>query len=110
MLIAQLQLYLFLALALGAFALEVWALIHALLTPSQAFTSAGKRTKAFWSLILAGAAVLGFIAIPPPIGTGLLGGFLAIILIVPPAIYLTDVRPAVRHYGGRRGRGRGGGW
>ena len=109
--IGSLQLLLFLALALGAFGVEVWALVHALRQPAGAFTAAGKRTKNFWTLVLAANVALGFVAIPPPIGIGLLGGFLAIILVLPAAIYLTDVRPAVSGYGrGRRGGSGGGGW
>ena len=106
--IGSLQVLIFLVLALVAFAVEVWALVHALRRPAAAFTYAGKRTKNFWVLVLAANVALGFVAIPPPLGIGLLGGLLAIILIVPAAIYLTDVRPAVGGYGGSRGRG--GGW
>lgn len=106
--IGSLQLLLFLVLALAAFAIEVWALVHALRQPAGAFTAAGKRTKNFWTLVLAANVALGFIAIPPPIGIGLFGGFLSIILVLPAAIYLTDVRPAVSGYG--RGRRSGGGW
>lgn len=104
--IGNLQFYLFLLLALAAFLVEVWALVHALRQPAQAFTYAGKRTKNFWLLVLAVNVALGFIALPPfgPLS----GGFLSIILIVPAAIYLTDVRPAVSGYG--RGRRGGGGW
>ncbi|WP_230976442.1 MULTISPECIES: DUF2516 family protein [Georgenia] len=104
--IGNLQFYLFLLLALAAFAVEVWALVHALRQPAQAFTYAGKRTKNFWLIVLAVNVALGFIALPPfgPLS----GGFLSIMLIVPAAIYLTDVRPAVSGYG--RGRRGGGGW
>ena len=106
--IGSLQVLLFLLLALIAFGVELWALVHALRRPAAAFVSAGKRTKNFWVAVLAVNVALGFIAIPPPLGIGLLGGFLAIILIVPAAIYLTDVRPAVGGYGGSRRTGRGG--
>ena len=104
--IGNLQFYLFLLLALAAFLVEVWALVHALRQPAQAFTYAGKRTKNFWLIVLAVNVALGFIALPPfgPLS----GGFLSIMLIVPAAIYLTDVRPAVSGYG--RGRRGGGGW
>lgn len=107
--IGNLQLLLFLVLALIAFAVEVWALVHALRRPPAAFLAAGKRTKNFWAIVLAANVALGFIAIPPPLGIGLFGGFFAIILIVPAAIYLTDVRPAVGGAGSSRRRG-GGGW
>lgn len=106
--IAALQTYLFFILALIFFAVEVFALVHAALQPAAAFIAASKRTKQFWVLVLAIVAVLGFIALPPPLGVGFFGGFFAIILIIPAAVYLADVRPALRHY--RRGGGRGQGW
>lgn len=111
--IATIQTYLFLLLALVVFAVEVFALVHAALQPAAAFISAGKRTKPFWLLVLGGVALLGFLALPPPLGVGFFGGFLSIILILPAAIYLADVRPAVRGYRGGQGRGgprRPGGW
>lgn len=106
-LIGSLQLFLFFVLALVAFALEVWALVHALRQPAGAFLAAGKRTKNFWLVVLGVNVALGFVAMPPfgPLS----GGFLSIILVVPAAIYLTDVRPAISGYGGSRRRG-GGGW
>ncbi|MEE6273572.1 DUF2516 family protein [Georgenia sp. MJ206] len=109
MLIGNVQVFLFLAISLGAFALEVWALVHAARQPAAAFTYAGKRTKNFWLILLGAGAVLGFIAIPPPIGIGLFGGFLPFFFIIPAAIYLADVKPAVGGYGRRRPPG-GGGW
>ncbi len=104
--IGSLQFFLFLALALAAFAVEVWALVHCLRQPAQAFSYAGKRTKNFWLLVLAVNVALGFVALPPfgPLS----GSFLSIILVIPAAIYLTDVKPAVSGYG--RGRRGGGGW
>jgi len=104
--IGSAQLFLFLALALAAFAVELWALVHCLRQPANAFTYAGKRTKNFWTIVLAVNVALGFVALPPfgPLS----GGFLSLILIIPAAIYLTDVRPAVSGYG--RGRRGGGGW
>lgn len=108
MLIGNLQIFLFLALSLGAFALEVWALVHAARQPAGAFLAAGKRTKGFWLILLGAGAVLGFIAIPAPIGIGLFNGFLPFFFILPAAIYLADVKPAVGGYGRRRppsGRG-----
>jgi len=107
-----LQTYLFVALALALFAVEAWALIDLLRRPSVAFTAAGKRTKTFWGLIVGAAAVVGLIAIPPPLGLGLLGGgFLMFVAVVPAGIYLADVRPAIEPYSRRRGpRGGSGGW
>jgi uncharacterized membrane-anchored protein len=99
------QYLILLALGVGAFALEVWALVDALRQPSSAFVAAGKRTKPFWLAIVGVAAALGFLALP--FGGGGFSsplGFLSIIAVVAAAVYLTDVRPAVRQM-----RGRGGG-
>ena len=89
------------AIGFGAFAVEVWALIDVLRRPGAAFTAAGKRTKTFWVAIIAVATAIGFVSLPLS-GAGL-PGFLGIISIVAASVYLADVRPAVRQYGGRRG-------
>lgn len=102
--IGVIQLYLFLLLALVAFALEVWALVHALRMPARSFESADKRTKTFWSAILGAAALLGFLSIPPPIGVSVLPVLFMLAAVVPAGIYLADVRPAVARYSGRNRR------
>jgi hypothetical protein len=79
-------------LRIAAFALEVWALVDAVRRPAGAFVSAGKRTKTFWVAITAVAAAIGFVAVPL--------GMIGLIAVVGAAIYLADVRPAVRQYGG----------
>lgn len=98
--IITLQGFLYLALMLVAFAVEAWALIDVLRRPAAAFPWAGKRTKGFWTAVVAAAAAVGFIAIPPPIGAGLLGGFsiISLVGVVAAAVYLVDVRPAVAGY------------
>lgn len=107
--VATIQLVLFLALALVAFGIEVWALIDAARRSPQAFTYAGKRTRTFWLALTGAAAAIGFLAIPPPIGLSLVPFTLSVLAVVPAAVYLADVRPAVRGYGRRRPP-RGGGW
>ena len=94
------------ALAVIAFGLEVFALVDAARTRKDAFVATGKQTKTLWLIILAVAVALGFIALP--LGGGLLSplGFLPVIAVVAAAVYLTDVRPAVRQI---RGGGGGGG-
>lgn len=108
---AELQLTVMLLLTLALFLLEVFALVDAARRPTGAFTSAGKRTKVFWASILAGGALLGFVGLYPPLGIGLLG-MAALFMVVPAAIYLTDVRPALgphrRSGGPKAGPGRGG--
>lgn len=108
---ASLQVLLFAVVATVLLVVEVYALIDALRRPNAAFVSAGKRTKTFWSILLAVGAVLGFIGLPYPLGGGFLG--LAVLFTVVPAlIYLSDVRPAL---GSRPRKPRGpssprGGW
>ncbi len=106
--IADIQFGVLLVLSVLAFGLEVYALIDAARRRPDAFVAAGKRTKTFWLVILAVATAFGFIALPPPIGAGFLSslGLLSIIAVVAAAVYLTDVRPAVRQIrGGGGGRG-----
>lgn len=105
--IAVLQMWVFLAMALVAFGLEVWALTHALRMPAQSFEAADKRTKTFWSAILAAAVVIGFLCIPPPIGLSILPVLCLLLAVVPAGIYLADVRPAVNRYSGRGRRDEG---
>ena len=109
----DLQLYLLSLLTVVLFAIEVYALVDALRRPSTAFVSAGKRTKTFWTLLLGAAAVLGFVGLYPPLGLGVLG-LMALFLIIPAIVYLTDVRPALGGSRGPRGSSRGpgsrGGW
>lgn len=107
--IGTIQTLLFLGLALVGIVIEAWALLDALRRPPQAFSYAGKRTRTFWLLLLGGAAVLGFLSIPPPLGVGYMPVFIMLGAIVPAAVYLSDVRPAVRGFGRRRPP-RGGGW
>jgi hypothetical protein len=93
-------------LAALAFGMEVYALVDAARTRADAFVATGKLTKPKWVAILAVAAAFGFIALPPPIGAGLTSsiGFLSIIAVVASAVYLVDVRPAVRQLRGGGGR------
>ncbi|MFC7407111.1 DUF2516 family protein [Georgenia alba] len=105
------QMYLFLALSLVLLGVEVWALVDLLRRPASAFVAADKRTKKFWGLVLGGAAAIGFVTIPPPLGIGILGSsFLQFVAVVPAGIYLADVRPAVEPYSRRRPPSGGGRW
>ena len=100
-----LQYLILLVLAVGAFAVEVWALVDALRHSSGAFVAAGKLTKQRWLIILGVALAFGILSLPP--GGSFLGPLLLlnVAAVVAAAVYLTDVRPAVR---GMRGRGNGG--
>ena len=72
-----------LILGLAALACEVFALVDALRHRPDAFVAAGKRTKNFWMILLLVAVVLGA------------------------AVYLADVRPALRRVTGRGRRNDG---
>lgn len=112
-LIASLQIIVLLVLSCAAFATQVWALVDAARRPDAAYLAAGKRNRRFWLLVLAVAAAVGFLGIPPPIGLGLLT-FVGLIAVVPAIVYLVDVRPAISRHGRggprRGGPSRGGGW
>lgn len=106
---AQLQTYVIIVLAVLAFGMEVYALVDAARTRADAFAAAGKLTKGKWTAILAVAAALGFLALPLG-GGGMLSslGMLSIVAVVASAVYLVDVKPAVRQIRGGGGRGSSG--
>jgi hypothetical protein len=83
--------------ALGA---EIFAFIDALRSPERAFVAAGKKTKTFWLVITGLAVLIGFVVI-----TNVLNLF-GLLAFVGAAVYLADVRPALRQVLGRGG-GRG---
>jgi hypothetical protein len=83
----------FWVLCLGAFAVEGWAFVDAIIRPTSAFPAAGKQTKPIWLLILGVAFVIG---IGGAIGYLSLLSFFPIIAFVAAAIYLVDVRPKIK--------------
>lgn len=84
-------------------ALSGYSLWHAMTTPEQAFVVEGKRSRVFWAALNALALGVSFLALTP---TGPVGIFGALMMLIIPGVYLTDVRPAVSSY--RRKRGNGG--
>ncbi|WP_026874596.1 DUF2516 family protein [Jiangella gansuensis] len=85
---------LMLLLGVAALALKGYAFIDAVRVPTQSFPAAGKLTKPIWLGIL-GVAVLVEIAVfPAPLF------FVNLLGVVGAAVYLVDVRPAVRAIGG----------
>lgn len=86
----------FLGLGLAAFAVQVVALVDCIRRRADAFAAAGKMTKNRWLIILGVAVLIGFISF----NTSPLG-FLNLIAFVAAAVYLVDVRPALRQVGGR---------
>lgn len=90
----QVEDYIQLALLAVSFVLEVWAVIDALIRPSDAFHAAQKLTKPGWVVILLLALVTLYLIRSPISIFGLLG-------VVAAGVYLADVRPAVREISGR---------
>lgn len=92
-------------LGVGAFAVEVFALVDVLRQRDDAFVAAGKRTKRFWSLVVGIATLVGFVTM------GNVLGLVGIVAFVAAAVYLADVRPALRQVtGGGRANGPYGPW
>ena len=94
------QYYVFIALFLVGFVLEVWALVDALRRPSAPFATAEKRTKQFWVAVLAAGALFGYLSVPRFVVFGFAFGFglpllIGLIAVLPAAIYLADVKPEV---------------
>ena len=77
----------------GLIVLRVWAFADCVTRRAAAFPAADKLTKPAWLLILVGSGLLGTFASPPlwPI---------SLISTVASAVYLADVRPAVREIAG----------
>jgi hypothetical protein len=73
----------------GLVVLRVWALLDCATRKAAAFPAVDKLTKPSWLLILVVSGLLGTFASPPlwPI---------SLISVVVSAVYLADVRPAVR--------------
>lgn len=83
----------FWVLLLGAFVVEAWAFVDAIIRPKAAFPAAGKQTKPIWLIILGVAFVIGIAGAVQAIG---LVNIFAVVAFVAAAIYLVDVRPKVR--------------
>ena len=90
-----------LILGLAALACEIFALVDALRHRPDAFVAAGKRTKNLWMILLLVAVVLGVVTLFNVLNMFGLIGFIAA------AVYLADVRPALRRVSGRGRRNDG---
>jgi Protein of unknown function (DUF2516) len=77
----------------GLIALRVWALLDCATRKTAAFPAAEKLTKPAWLLILVVAGLLGTFASPPLWPISLISAVVA-------AVYLADVRPAVKEIAG----------
>jgi Protein of unknown function (DUF2516) len=89
----------------AAFVVEAWAFIDALRRPTPAFTAAGKQTKPLWLIITGVCLAVGLFSAAYNLP---LIGILPIAAFIAAAIYLTDVRPKVREFGGGGGSKRQG--
>lgn len=88
-----------LAIGVGLLGMMLWALIDCARTSPDAFVAAGKRTKTFWLLLTGGATAIGFVFVQYPFT------LFNVIAIVAAAVYLADVRPAVKSVQGGGGSG-----
>jgi hypothetical protein len=80
--------YLNYALMIGALVIELVAFVHCLMQRAEAFTTIRTFTKGIWLLLIGASIVVTLFS--PPIG------ILALIAITISAVYLLDVRPALR--------------
>ncbi|MGH8826459.1 MAG: DUF2516 family protein [Jiangellaceae bacterium] len=80
-------------LTLASFGLKGYAFVDAVRVRSDAFSAAGKLTKNLWLIFLGVALAVNVVLLYPLNFINLLG-------VVAAAVYLVDVRPAVRAIGG----------
>ena len=98
-----------LALGLLALSIQAWALSDCLRTSHSDFERVYKRTKTFWTAILAGSTFFGFVYVIVPITTLTvpalgMGMIFCLAGATAAGVYLADVRPVLAEV---RGRGRG---
>lgn len=84
----------------GLIALRAWAFFDCLTRKAAAFPAADRLTKPAWLAITFFSGLLGSF-VPPP------AGIISLISVIVAAVYLADVRPAVREISGGHGKG---GW
>ncbi|MGI5284348.1 DUF2516 family protein [Nonomuraea polychroma] len=100
---------LFLVLAAIIFGMSVYAIVHALRVPANAFISAGKLKKELWLLILglatlfSGAGAWSYFTTFLLIGSarfmGIGLGLFSILAVIAATVYIVDVKPAVKGMG-----------
>jgi Ca2+/Na+ antiporter len=86
-----------LVLGLLAFVAQIVAIGDAVRHRPDAFVAASKQTKQRWLIILGVAAAIGFVSLLNPLN------IFNLIAFVAAAVYLVDVRPALRQVSGRGG-------
>lgn len=77
-----------------AVVIEVTAFVHCLLQRPDAFRAVGSLSKGLWLALTGGSVFLSLLVVRSP--TGIIG----LIGIIAAAVYLLDVRPAIRNLSG----------
>ena len=88
--VLELQGLLLMVLTFALFALQIWALIDAVVRPPQQFVAAGKLTKPGWLIILGLALLVHLVLVQS------LFHLLNLVGAVAAIVYLVDARPAMR--------------
>ena len=91
-------------LAWGMFAMWVWAFGDCLTRKAAAFPAVDKLTKPAWLAIIAISTLLGTLTATPFDYAATPMSIIALVATVVAAVYLADVRPAVREITGGSGR------
>ncbi len=81
-------------------ALRIWALVDCVTRKSAAFPAVDKLTKPAWVAILLLSGLIGTVFSTPD--TGYVVNVIPLVSAVVAAVYLADVRPAVREISGGR--------
>jgi hypothetical protein len=85
-------------LFLGLLALQLWAIVDCLTRKLAAFPAVDKLTKPAWLAMLVLGTLFSVLSSPNPLG------IFSLISAVITAVYLADVRPAVREISGGTSR------
>jgi len=93
----SIQNYVMWLLGVGALGTEIYAVVDATRYRPEAYRAADKRTKNFWLLVLVVAALVGFVLVRSVLS------IFGVLAFVAAAVYLADVRPALRAISGRGG-------
>lgn len=101
MLFASLQALIVLAISVAALVAAIVATIHAARTPEGAFKAAGKQSKTLWLIVMLAAAVIAFVSLPWPLGSGSGAlGILGLVSLGAVIYYLVEVKPKVSGFSG----------
>jgi len=87
--VLRLEQYAALVTLLGMLAVKAFAVTNALLWPSSAYQFSLRWTKARWLALLTVALGVDLVLLQHPVTP------VSVVLLVPPLVYLLDVRPAV---------------